>query len=157
MKKTNWTYKRILFSPKPRTEQHFIWVSELVSGTRYLAYLPFQNYGCQVLIRVIRVKNVISFQGYFEQISLISFFKKRTHEGGADCMEQTRFLSPGKPSHLAWAQRTKGYCSSAFLPSSHRVLEISFSQHLLLLLYCHPMAITTALNLAKSKGSGESI
>lgn len=48
----------------------------------YLAYLPFQDYGCQVLIRVIRVKNVISFQGYFEQIPLNFFFLKNT-KGGA--------------------------------------------------------------------------
>lgn len=70
------------FSPKPRTEKHSIWVSALVIGMGYLAYLPFQDYGCQVLIRVIRVKNVISFQGYSEQIPLISFLK-RTQEGGA--------------------------------------------------------------------------
>lgn len=79
--KQNKTNTQKNFSPKPRTE-HSIWVSKLVTGMGYLAYLPFQDYSCQVLIRVIRVKNVISFQGYSEQIPLISFFK-RTQEGGA--------------------------------------------------------------------------
>ena len=55
-------------------------MGESVTGMGYLAYLPFQDYNCQVLIRVIRVKNVISFQGYFEQIPLI-FLKEHRKEG----------------------------------------------------------------------------
>jgi hypothetical protein len=70
--------KRIL--SKLRTE-HFIWVTEPATGLGFLLYLPFQDYSCQVLIRVIRVKNVISFQRYFEQIPLISFIKKTERRG----------------------------------------------------------------------------
>lgn len=146
------------------------------------AYLPFQDYGCQVLIRVIRVKNVISFQGYFEQIPLISFFK-RTQKGGADFVKQRTL--PWEAKLFAWTrwtfkplprtttplqvwprgQRAAALQASSLLP--HRSLEISFSRHLLinrspppyllLLHYCHPIATTTALNLAKDKGSGQSI
>lgn len=116
------------FSPKPRTEQHSIWVSKLVTGMGYLAYLPFQDYSCQVLIRVIRVKNVISFQGYFEQIPLISFLKERRgrqaedfaiREAKALCLSQRTFKPlPRTPSISAGlAQSAEGCCSSAFLPS----------------------------------------
>lgn len=70
----------------------------------YLAYLPFQDYSCQVLIRVIRVKNVISFQGYSEQIPLISFLKEHRKEGQA--------------CRGFWHQRSKALClgGRAFKP-----------------------------------------
>lgn len=79
-----------------RKEHHFIWVNEPVTGLGYLLYLPFRDYGCQVLIRVIRVKNVISFQRYFEQIPLISFLKS-TQRGGADYMELMGFCQKNQP------------------------------------------------------------
>jgi hypothetical protein len=68
----------------------------------YLAYLPFQVYSCQVLIKVISVKNVISFQGYFEQIPLIPFLK-RTQEGQTAWSKQD-FDKEANPS--AQTQRT---------------------------------------------------
>lgn len=89
------------FSPKPRTEQHSIWVRGLVTGMGYLAYLPFQDYGCQILIRVIRLKNVISFQGYSEQIPLISFLKVHRKEGQA---EWSKDFTMGEAKPCAWAR-----------------------------------------------------
>lgn len=98
MKKTKRTHKRIFPQTQNRTTFH---LGELVTGTRYFAYLPFQNYGCQVLIRVIRVKNVISFQGYSEQIPLISLKKKKNRkEGQTACSKQdfaTRKAEPLDP------------------------------------------------------------
>lgn len=78
-------------------EQHFIWVSKPATGLRFLLYLPFQDYSCQVLIRVIRVKNVISFQSYFEQIPLISFLKSTERRGRLYGMNG---ILPEKPINL---------------------------------------------------------
>lgn len=78
-------------------EQHFIWVSKPATGLGFLLYLPFQDYSCQVLIRVIRVKNVISFQRYFEQIPLISFLKSTERRGRLYGMNG---ILPEKPINL---------------------------------------------------------
>lgn len=91
-----WWEKQKNFS-KPRTEQHFIWVTEPATGLGFLLCLPFQDYSCQVLIRVIRIKNIISFQRYFEQIPLISFLKSTERRGRLYGMKE---ILPEKPINL---------------------------------------------------------
>lgn len=117
-------------------EQHFIWISEPATGLGFLLYLPFQDYSCQVLIRVIRVKNVISFQRYFEQIPLISFLKKHRRRGrlyGMNGILPEKPICPGLNFQItaknsaplaSLAQKTAGF--SVFLPPSlYRILQIS--------------------------------
>lgn len=105
----------------------------------YLAYLPFQDYGCQVLIRVIRVKNVISFQGYFEQIPLNFFFfkehKRRGRLSGAQdfAIREAKpwpgsdKLSANNPKHLSrLGLEDRGLLLFSFPPLASS-LDLSFS------------------------------
>lgn len=138
-------------------EQHFIWVSKPATGLGFLLYLPFQDYSCQVLIRVIRVKNVISFQRYFEQIPLISFLKSTERRGRLYGMNG---ILPEKPTNLP-RPKFSNHCqelstsgklgSKDFLPPSlYRILQTSIgtcckpdcSSTSIALHHCHPIATT---------------